>query len=589
MDKADVINSLNSDSEVYPFVVDINTMRVVAEGAFPQVVGLPALFLHDADRPWTKILADLKVSEGVWVEYVFYNPEMRSYEVKASYLVLHEGYVFGSGYYMSPDDGAIDAVDAMLRLYDDVGEDAFADVVSVPTDALTTPFVLDVGTLEIVAHAGTGLSGEDVREAIDSVQSLEFVSDMLDRYGNLWLSYPSVEPAPGAEYTRAYLLQHDGYVFASGYGVDAESRLQSLVDESVRLYEREGAAAFDAITSMDMTRQTVYDVEESKLVAVAGSPNQVGIVVPLSAVAFDQTPEEFLASYEHGGAWTDRFLSGADSGQLRQITWSILHDGRYVFSASHAYSPEAAVVAEVDAAMVLYKKHGEAAFDYINWQAVNPVIIYPYVVDAETWETVAHSTIPGRVGVCCSHAIAAYNDLDAVREELESNSGVWVEYAFFNPITGQDEYKRVWLAMYDDYIFGSGYYYGNFDRVEGIIATTIADYNANGEAVFGTINSEVSGSLYFTPIVLDYDTLDVVAHGGYLGLEGQNIDDITFTGYDLAAIIKASLVEDGGSVLVAAASMLDLQTGFPVRQSLIFQLHDGYVFAAAQPVVIYTR
>ena len=63
---------------------------------------------------------------------------------------------------------------------------------------------------------------------------------MLDRHGNLWLSYPSADPAPGAEYIRAYMVLRDGYVFASGYGVDTDSRLQSLADESVRLYERDG-------------------------------------------------------------------------------------------------------------------------------------------------------------------------------------------------------------------------------------------------------------------------------------------------------------------------------------------------------------
>ena len=93
------------------------------------------------------ILAELEDSDGAWVEYVFHNPRTASDEPKTSYLVLHDGYIFGSGYYTSPDDEAADTVDAMLRLYGVVGEDALADVVSVPTDAFNVPFVLDAETL----------------------------------------------------------------------------------------------------------------------------------------------------------------------------------------------------------------------------------------------------------------------------------------------------------------------------------------------------------------------------------------------------------------------------------------------------------
>ena len=335
----ETVNSMKSE-DLYPFVINAETMTVVAEGAFQRVVGLPAIFLHDADRPLADILAGLE-SDGVWVEYVFENPRTASQEAKTSYLVLHDGYIFGSGYYTSPDAEAADAVDAMIRLYGVVGEDAFANVVSVPTDAFNAPFVLDADTLDIVAHADPNLSGGDIRDAISSAQPLEFVSDMLDRHGSLWLSYPSADPAPGAEYTRAYMLLRDGYVFASGYGVDAESRLRSLVDESVRLYEREGDTAFDTITSMDMTVQLVYDLQESTIVASSGEPRLVGYVAPLSSLAFDRSPEEFLQLYEQGGVWLDWFVSSAGGGEMRARSWSVLHDDRYIFRASSLYSPEA--------------------------------------------------------------------------------------------------------------------------------------------------------------------------------------------------------------------------------------------------------
>ena len=588
MEGAAAFNAVNVmvSEDIYPFAINAETMTVVAEGAFPQAVGLPATFLHDADRPLTDILSELETLDGTWAKYAFLNPLTASYEDKTSYLVLHDGHIFGSGYYTSPDSGATDAVDAMLRLYDTVGEDAFADVVSVPTDGLNVPFVLDAGTLEVVAHADPNISGGDVRDAIISGQSAEFVHDMLDRHGSLWLSYPSADPVPGAEYTRTYMVSRDGYAFASGYGVDTESRLQSLVDESVRLYDRDGDAAFDIITSMSTTSQLVYDVNRTVLEASSITPQYVGLKIPYSIVVVDQGKKEALRLYDQGGAWSDRLLSNTEGVELRQSSWSVIHDG-LLFIARDTYSPEAVAVAEVNAAIGLYDAYGEGAFDRITWQSVDPAIVYPFVFDAETWRAVAHAAYPDRLGMVPA-SIMADNDLDEISEALAESEGVWVSYNFYNPITNLVEYKRTWLAQHDGYIFAAGYYYGNFDRAESIIAEAIAGYDTSGEAAFEAINAEMSGSMAFSPIVLDYDMLDVVAHGGYPGLVGQNIDDIVASGDVLAASIRANLVVEGDS-LVTVSAVVNPQTGLHVRQSMILQLHDGYIFAVVQPAVTYTR
>ena len=581
----DAVNRMVSE-DVYPFAVDAETLTVVAEGAFPQVVGLPATFLQDADRPLDSTLDALGYTEGVWVEYVFLNPETASYEAKTSYLTLHDGHIFGSGFYTSPDVGATDAVNTLSRLYDILGEGAFADMESVPAGVFNTPFVLDADTLDIVAHADPNLAEGDIRDAITSGTSLDFVLDALDRHGSLWLSYPSVGNTQGSEYTRAYMLLRDGYVLASGYGVDADVRLQSLIDESVRLYEREGDAAFGAITSMGMTRQAVYDLEEYTTVANSESSQLVGAAVQPSSLGIGHDLEEFLQLHEQGGAWSDKFEGGADSGEMRTHTWSVLHGG-YLFDASRAYSPEAAAAAEVEAAISLYETYGEAAFDRITWQAVSPAIIYPFVFDAETWRTVAHAAYPDRLGMLPA-SIMADNDLDYISGALNEAGDAWVSYQFYNPVTGLVEHKSTYLALHDGYIFAAGYYYGNFDQAEAVIAGAISEYDANGEAAFEAINSEASGGLDLVPLVLDRTSLDVVAHGGHPQLVGQNVNDIAANGDDLASSIRANLAEDGDFVL-ATSSTWDPQTGSPVLQSVIFQLHGGYVFAAAQPTAVYTQ
>ena len=36
--------------------------------------------------------------------------------------------------------------------------------------------------------------------------------------------------------------------------------------------------------------------------------------------------------------------------------------------------------------------------------------------------------------------------------------GLWTEYLWPNPETGQDEQKHLWAIQHDGYLFGSGYY-----------------------------------------------------------------------------------------------------------------------------------
>ena len=579
-----VINSMGSDAEAYPFVVDVGTMKVVAEGAFPVVVGLPAIFLNDADRPLDGIMEELNESDGAWVTYTYNNPNTGSYEDKRAWLSLHDGYIFGAGYYLLPDDVVLDSVNAMVRQYGADGEGSFADI---SADSGVS-FVLDAETLDIVVHTNTDRSGSDVRDAIDMNWPLELLSHMLDSHGSLWLSYQSAEPRPGGEYVRAYLQLHDGYVFASGHEITSESRIQSLVDESIRLYDLEGDAAFDLITSMEGTEHLVLD-RHNTILAYAGWPDLVG--VHLGDNFYDQEQEavlQYLA--DHAGLWIDTtFVDplGGGGDQLRYSIWMVLHDG-YLFTAAQVYSPEAVTVRTVDAAVDLYKTHGKEAFDRISWQSVRPEIIYPFVVDAETWETLAHATVPGRVGACCSHAIAESNDLDDVRMQLEGAPGAWVEYTFYNPISERSEYKRVWLAMHADYIFGSGYYYGNFEKMQSTIDEAINLYDTLGkDAAFESINAMTAPGLDY-PFVMDRETLDIVAHGQRPDLVGTAFVDKVVGWQTAAEDIRSDLVNDGDTTL-GSYGVSDLGAGDSLIKTTLFRLHDGYIFAAGQSDVVYTR
>ena len=124
----DVINSMHTLEEVYPFVIDASTLEMLAEGAFPGTVGLYATFLEDADRPLDIILQDLQDSDGAWASYTFENPSIGMSQVKHVWLTLYDGYIFGSGYYESPDVQTIEAVESLIRMYDANGAGSFASI-----------------------------------------------------------------------------------------------------------------------------------------------------------------------------------------------------------------------------------------------------------------------------------------------------------------------------------------------------------------------------------------------------------------------------------------------------------------------------
>ena len=292
---------------------------------------------------------------------------------------------------------------------------------------------------------------------------------------------------------------------------------------------------------------------------------------------------------DNPGLWTDSIFVNPltpTTQEMRSNSWVILHDG-YIFSAADVYAPEVAAVEVVDEAIELYRIHGEDAFDRITWQSAVPEIIYPFVFDAETWSTVAHGAYPDRLGLLPA-AIIADHDLDELSEMLAENEGVWVSYEFYNPITNLVEYKRAWLSTHDGYTFAAGYYYGNFDAMERTIQEVIDVYEAEGrDAAFASVNAMMEAGLGY-PFVLDRETLEIVAHGQNPDLVGTDFEDKALGSFLPIGKIEEELHNDGDTTF-AYYSILDLATGSIPVKVVLFQLHDGYVIAAGQPFVIYTK
>lgn len=97
-------------SAPYVFVLDDGSEpTILAHGAAADTVDTVATPLLQADRPYRQVLADLRAAgdAGTWVQYVLNNPATDTVQTKNSFLILQDGYIFGSGYYTDSEGDGI--------------------------------------------------------------------------------------------------------------------------------------------------------------------------------------------------------------------------------------------------------------------------------------------------------------------------------------------------------------------------------------------------------------------------------------------------------------------------------------------------
>lgn len=116
-------------------------------------------------------------------------------------------------------------------------------------------------------------------------------------------------------------------------------------------------------------------------------------------------------------------------------------------------------VATVEKAMRLYDSKGrEATLAYYSSPESVDGEWYVVIAD-ESKEIIAHpnpdvlgESLFGPMGV----DFTGYRHGEAIAGATEA--GKWVDYIFFNPATGREEYKHTWAVRHDGLIFFSGWY-----------------------------------------------------------------------------------------------------------------------------------
>ena len=136
-------------------------------------------------------------------------------------------------------------------------------------------------------------------------------------------------------------------------------------------------------------------------------------------------------------------------------------DGRVTMASRQVSKADRAgyTVATVEKALRLYDSKGrEATLAYYNSPESVDGEWYVIIAD-ENKEIIAHpnpdvlgESLFGPRGV----DFTGYRHGEAIASATEA--GKWVDYIFFNPATGRDEYKHTWAVRHDGLIFASGWY-----------------------------------------------------------------------------------------------------------------------------------
>ena len=178
-----------------------------------------------ADVPFN-VIADAMAETGKGAEkYIpILNPITGELDQKRNFYRLHDGYIFGTGYFYPAAEKVMGVVEETIRLYDADKENAFANInAQYVTITPHYPFVIDPVNKTIVAHGAYPEERINTTAAILSQTGFtnktpdDILTELQDGKG-IWVEY--VYNIPGTEFEEqkhSYLLMHDGYIFGSGY------------------------------------------------------------------------------------------------------------------------------------------------------------------------------------------------------------------------------------------------------------------------------------------------------------------------------------------------------------------------------------
>lgn len=466
----------------YPFVIDFETFEILAHGFNPELVGQDATPIIETGKESADEIREAMeedVDNSTWIMYTTTNPANGKEQMKKSYLKMHDGHIFGSGFYLSDLEAEMIVArwvaNSAADMYDEHGTGAFD---TINESALTHDaskvyaFAVDLTTKKSVAH-GADPDHPGTVSTIATGNANKMLDQILaesDANGGTWVTYEFTNYETGAEGLKAsWLTVRDDYLFGAGFYPDERmaGKIQAIMsaDLALAMYAANGEDSFEGITALN--------VEENWYPFVFGYEDMIEYA---DGSVLDRTGTQIWESHDHNaslydirdtlesgyGAFTTYvFLNPATGQPQAKKSWFVLYDG-YLFGAgtylSGMYADKAAAKWSATTVLEMYKEDGASIFDSINAMKSTEET-YPFVLDSD-FVVVAHGADDAHVGSGLFDIIGSDTNAEQLTAALEraKMSTVWIEYTFAHPESGESAAKASILRMYDGYIFGAGYY-----------------------------------------------------------------------------------------------------------------------------------
>ncbi len=347
--------------EWYVFILDEND-RIIAHRN-PAVLGEDVkgdIGVDSAGYRYNDVM--LSVDErGLWVDYMFLNLVTGNQEFKHTWVVRHDGLIFGSGWYQvlptlpieatkaDPTAYTVSLVEQALRRYNDEGREATVNYYNSPegVDGEWYVFIFDE-TDRLIAHADPNQLGRDLKGDLGvDVTGYRFGDVMLNAgEQGLWVDYLFQNLVTGnQEFKHSWVVRHDGLLFGSGWyqvlpsspaeatRADPTAYTVALVDQALQRYNEEGREAtvnyYNSPESVDGEWYVFIFDETDRLIAHA-DPNQLGRDLK-GDLGVDVTGYRFgdvMLSAGEQGLWVDYLFQNLVTGnQEFKHSWVVRHDG----------------------------------------------------------------------------------------------------------------------------------------------------------------------------------------------------------------------------------------------------------------------
>ena len=387
-------------------------------------------------------------------------------------------------------------------------------------------------------------------------------------------------------------------LFASGYYVQVEDpagQTKAYVQQAVDYYRSNGLDATIAQYSSEDSVDGQWGLtlaDENDILRVAHvAPNLVG--TSLNDIPAFQTRKlgEAIAAATEGGLWISATYPNIRSSEtLYAHTWIVRYDGVLFMSRYYDDNPD---VPEEPAALSdddLTKAFVSSAIDYYGDNGLDATLEYYrspagaqdgrtlVLVDKAESKLLVFRNIPALEGqyVGPGSPYSGFTEL----LEVANVKGQWFMTRGINPVTKQEEPRRVLVVLHDGLVFSSSHSVLAEDvsaSVKGYIDKAIARYESDGlDATIAHYNSQDSLDGQFYLFLIGGDDI-YLAHPIFPHLIGTDIKEVVGSdGQELGREI-ARATEDG----VWVEYLWPHPVSRKEQQKVTWAIrHDGLIFAS---------